>query len=108
MRREILHGADFCAVTEDGRLVEYIPLEDGAGQSRGGDIVLGKAERMMPGLACAFVDIGRRRSGFLLLFHSHRRSLLRLVGKRRQILDYLKEIDIERYRKIVKELGLRR
>lgn len=37
-----------------------------------------------------------------------RRSLLRLVGKRRQLLDYLKEIDIERYRKIVKELGLRR
>jgi len=64
MRREILHGTDFCAVTEDGRLVEYIPLEN-AGQ--GGDIVLGKAERMMPGLACAFVDIGRRRSGFLPL-----------------------------------------
>ena len=37
-----------------------------------------------------------------------RRSLLRLVGNRRQILDYLKEIDIERYRKIVKDLGLRR
>lgn len=37
-----------------------------------------------------------------------RRSLLRLVGKRRQILDYLKEIDIERYRSIIKELGLRR
>ena len=37
-----------------------------------------------------------------------RRSLLRLVGKRRQLLDYLKEIDIERYRAIVKELGLRR
>lgn len=37
-----------------------------------------------------------------------RRSLLRLVGKRRQILDYLKEINIERYRAIVKELGLRR
>lgn len=37
-----------------------------------------------------------------------RRSLLRLVGKRRQLLDYLKEVDIERYRKIVKELGLRR
>ena len=37
-----------------------------------------------------------------------RRSLLRLVGKRRQILDYLQEIDIERYRNIVKELGLRR
>jgi len=37
-----------------------------------------------------------------------RRSLLRLVGKRRKILDYLKEVDIERYRAIVKELGLRR
>ena len=37
-----------------------------------------------------------------------RRSLLRLVGKRRQILDYLQTIDIERYRNIVKELGLRR
>ena len=37
-----------------------------------------------------------------------RRSLLRLVGKRRQILDYLQQVDIERYRKIVKELGLRR
>ena len=37
-----------------------------------------------------------------------RRALLRLVGKRRRTLDYLKEIDIERYRAIVKELGLRR
>ena len=37
-----------------------------------------------------------------------RRALLRLVGKRRQILDYLQETDIERYRKIIKELGLRR
>ena len=37
-----------------------------------------------------------------------RRSLLRLVGKRRQLLDYLQEVDIERYRSIVKELGLRR
>ena len=37
-----------------------------------------------------------------------RRSLLRLVGKRRQILDYLQQVDIERYRNIVKELGLRR
>lgn len=37
-----------------------------------------------------------------------RRSLLRLVGKRRQILDYLRKIDIERYRSLIKELGLRR
>ena len=40
--------------------------------------------------------------------YSTRRSLLRLVGKRRRVLDYLKEVDIERYRNIVKELGLRR
>ena len=37
-----------------------------------------------------------------------RRSLLRLVGKRRQLLDYLQRVDIERYRNIIKELGLRR
>ena len=37
-----------------------------------------------------------------------RRSLLRLVGKRRQLLDYLQKVDIERYRNIVKEPGLRR
>jgi len=36
------------------------------------------------------------------------RALLRLVGKRRQLLEYLKEVDIERYRAIVKELNLRR
>jgi small subunit ribosomal protein S15 len=36
------------------------------------------------------------------------RSLLTLVGKRRRILDYLKRVDIERYRAIVKELGLRK
>jgi small subunit ribosomal protein S15 len=36
------------------------------------------------------------------------RSLVRLVGKRRKLLDYLKEKDIERYRQIIKELGLRK
>ncbi len=36
------------------------------------------------------------------------RSLIRLVGKRRRLLDYLKRKDIERYRAIVKELNLRR
>jgi small subunit ribosomal protein S15 len=36
------------------------------------------------------------------------RALINLVGKRRKQLDYLKNIDIERYRAIVKELGLRR
>lgn len=36
------------------------------------------------------------------------RSLQLLVGKRRSLLDYLKKKDINRYREIVKELGLRR
>ena len=34
------------------------------------------------------------------------RALLRLVGQRRQLLEYLKEIDIERYRDIIKTLHL--
>jgi len=37
-----------------------------------------------------------------------RRSLLKLVGKRRRLLDYLKETDIERYRNILKALNLRK
>ena len=36
------------------------------------------------------------------------RSLTKMVGKRRALLDYLKRRDIERYRAIVKELGLRK
>ena len=36
------------------------------------------------------------------------KSLVKLVGKRRDLLDYLKNSDIVRYRNIVKELGLRR
>ena len=40
--------------------------------------------------------------------HSTRRSLIKLVGKRRSLLDYLKRKDIERYRAILKELNLRK
>lgn len=36
------------------------------------------------------------------------RSLVRLVGKRRKLLDYLKENDIERYRSIIKKLNIRK
>ena len=39
-------------------------------------------------------------------FHS-RRGLLRLVGRRRRLLDYLKSKDIEGYRALIKELGIR-
>jgi small subunit ribosomal protein S15 len=37
-----------------------------------------------------------------------RRSLVLLVGKRRRLLDYLKKKDIERYRAIIKKLGIRK
>lgn len=40
--------------------------------------------------------------------YTTQRAVQLLVGKRRSLLDYLKHKDIERYRAIVKELGLRR
>ena len=40
-------------------------------------------------------------------FHS-RRGLLKMVGKRRNLLNYLKEKDIERYRSLIERLGLRK
>ena len=40
--------------------------------------------------------------------HHSRRGLLKMVGQRRGLLAYLKKTDIERYRAIVKELGLRK
>ncbi|MEA1970753.1 MAG: 30S ribosomal protein S15 [Thermodesulfobacteriota bacterium] len=40
--------------------------------------------------------------------HHSRRGLLKLVGQRRNMLDYLKKKDVERYRKLIKRLGLRR
>ena len=40
--------------------------------------------------------------------HHSRRGLLKLVGQRRRLLDYLKARRIERYRAVLKELGLRR
>lgn len=40
--------------------------------------------------------------------HHSRRGLLKLVGRRRRMLDYVKNIDVERYRAIVQANGLRR
>ena len=40
--------------------------------------------------------------------HASRRGLLRMVGQRRRLLDYLKATKVERYRRVVKDLGLRR
>ncbi len=40
--------------------------------------------------------------------HHSRRGLLLLVGRRRRLLRYLESIDVERYRSLIKRLGLRR
>ena len=40
--------------------------------------------------------------------HHSRRGLLMMVGRRRRMLDYVKSIDVERYRAIVAKNGLRR
>ena len=39
--------------------------------------------------------------------HHSRRGLLKMVGKRRRLLEYLKRTDIERYRELITDLGLR-
>ncbi|HTZ40131.1 MAG TPA: 30S ribosomal protein S15 [Syntrophales bacterium] len=40
--------------------------------------------------------------------HHSRRGLLKLVGQRRRLLEYLKNKDVNRYRKIIERLGLRK
>jgi small subunit ribosomal protein S15 len=40
--------------------------------------------------------------------HHSRRGLLKMVGHRRRLLNYLQREDVERYRTVVKDLGLRR
>jgi small subunit ribosomal protein S15 len=40
--------------------------------------------------------------------HHSRRGLLKMVGQRRNLLNYLKETDIERYRTVIARLGLRK
>jgi len=40
--------------------------------------------------------------------HHSRRGLLKLVGQRRRLLDYLKNKNIERYRQVIQRLGLRK
>jgi small subunit ribosomal protein S15 len=39
--------------------------------------------------------------------HHSRQGLLKMVGRRRRLLEYLRQSDIERYRELIKDLGLR-
>ena len=60
---------DACAVSENGRLVEYLRTD---GDSQSGDIIMARVNRIMPGLDCAFVDIARKKEGFLPLNENSR------------------------------------
>ena len=40
--------------------------------------------------------------------HHSRRGMLKMIGQRRRLLNYLKKKDVERYRNLIKQLGLRR
>ena len=64
MERILYVSEQFCAVSEDGRLVEYVPVRT---EDRTGRILSGRIDRMMPGLNAAFVDFGGKKDGFLPL-----------------------------------------
>jgi small subunit ribosomal protein S15 len=40
--------------------------------------------------------------------HASRRGLLMMVGKRRRLLEYLKRLDAERYKRVIERLGIRK
>lgn len=54
--------------------------------------------------------IGHLTEHFSLHKHDHhsRRGLLRMVNRRRKLLDYLKQVDVSRYQDLIQRLGLRR
>lgn len=82
MKRQIIKGPGYCAVMEDGLLMEYLATEQ---TDQCGDILLGRADRMMPGMKCAFINIGRKRSGFLPLDEES----LSFTGKQIQSGDWM-------------------
>ncbi|MGB4592301.1 MAG: 30S ribosomal protein S15 [Coriobacteriia bacterium] len=75
------------------------------------DHARGEADTGSPEVQVALLTQRIRDLTEHLRFHKHdhhcRRGLLKLVGQRRRLLNYLKKTDIERYRAIVAKLGLR-
>jgi len=67
----------------------------------------GKTEVQVALLTRRIADLTEHLKGNSKDHHS-RRGLLKLVGKRRRLLNYLLKKDIERYRNLITELGLRR
>jgi len=58
-------------------------------------------------LLTARIDDLRSHFDTHLKDHHSRRGLLKMVGKRRRLLEYLKNTDVERYRELIADLGLR-
>jgi small subunit ribosomal protein S15 len=67
----------------------------------------GSPEVQIAVLSCRISDLTEHLKDHQHDHHS-RRGLLLLVGQRRRLLGYLENIDIDRYRKLVERLGLRR
>ena len=67
----------------------------------------GKAEVQIAMLTDRINDLTEHLRGHRKDHHS-RRGLLMLVGRRRRFLNYLQRTDLERYRSLIRELGLRR
>jgi len=76
-------------------------------QHGGGKANTGGAEVQVAILTARINDLTKHFQSHPKDFHS-RRGLLKMVGRRRRLLDYLKAKDIERYRNLIKELGIRR
>jgi len=67
----------------------------------------GKAEVQIALLTARINDLNQHLGEHRKDHHS-RRGLLKLVGRRRRFLNYLRRTDLERYRTLLRELGLRR
>jgi len=67
----------------------------------------GSAEVQVALLSARINDLSSHFAGHKKDHHS-RRGLLRMVNKRRKLLDYLKSTDLSRYQELIKRLGLRR
>jgi len=67
----------------------------------------GSTEVQVALLTARINELTRHMTAFGHDFHS-KRSLLRLVGQRRRLLAYLSKEDINRYKKLIKALGLRK
>ena len=76
------------AVLEDGHLVEYLPEDKAAADEA---ILLGRVERVVPGMKAAFVGIGQDKAGFLPLEEHAARDLPRLQSGQHILVQVRKE-----------------